>query len=314
MRMPESGKPIDYFFLARPTLLVPVWTLLLLGYYRGVANRGGAWRFLVSRDFVLIFLLYSALMGGVYILNQIVDRETDRKNEKLFLISGGMVPIPCAVCEMSILFAVPLIVSFFMETTYFILVLISLVMGVLYSVPPVRMKGRPLADLAFNALGYGLVNFLVGWAASGGIDKAAFIQSVPYCLAVGGVFANTTIPDIEGDRADRAITTGVLLGEVRTALLGFLLILLSVVASIVLRDFVCLCAALVASPFFAVAVLKKDRKWYLRSFRIGAPTLVIAAVVLFPYYLALLLITLLSMRFYYRRRFDLAYPSILSER
>ncbi len=314
MRMPNSARPSDYFFLARPTLLVPVWTLLLLGYYRGFVHRGRAWGFLVSKELVLIFIVYSALMGGIYILNQIVDRETDRKNEKLFLLSGGVVPIRSAVWEMFALLAGPLVFSVFLGVDYFFLVLVSLVMGVLYSVPPFRVKGRPLADLVFNALGYGMVSFLVGWAASGAIEGAAFIRSVPYCLAVGGVFANTTIPDIEGDRADRAITTGVLLGDVRTAFLGFSLILLSAAASVVLRDLVCLSAALVASPFFAVAVLKRERRWYLRSFRIGAPTLVIAAVILFPYYLALLLVTLLTMRFYYRRRFDLAYPSVLSER
>ncbi|MFQ5907115.1 MAG: UbiA family prenyltransferase [bacterium] len=315
MRIPGSSKPLDYFFLIRPTLLVPVWTLLLIGYYRGLTfcSESPA-RFGVSPRFVHVFLLYSALMGGVYILNQMVDRETDRRNEKLFLLSAGIVPIRLAVLEMFLLFSAPLLLSLLLGVSYFLLMVISLVMGVLYSAPPFRAKGRPIADLLFNALGYGMVNFLMGWMAAGPLDRAAFAHAVPYCFAVGGVFASTTIPDIKGDRADGAITTGVFLGEVRTATLGLALIVLAALFSVLMRDIICLVAALVAVPFFTLAVLKRTRRWYLWSFRMGAPTLVVAAVVLYPHYLILLLLTLASMRIYYRRRFDLAYPSIADER
>ncbi len=320
VRIPKRSKPVDYLFLIRPTLLVPVWTLLLIGHYRGLSYIGQGsygWdleRFSFSVQFIYVFLLYSALMGGVYVLNQIVDRETDKRNEKLFLLSAGIVPLWLAVLEMLLLFLVPLFLSVLLGGRIFLLMLISLVMGVLYSTPPFRMKGRPVADLLFNALGYGMVNFLVGWVVAGPLSKAAFAHAIPYCLAVGGVFVNTTIPDIKGDRADGAITTGVLLGEVRTAYLGLVLILLAGLASLFLKDMVCLIAALVAVPFFVLAVVKKNRRWYLRSFRIGAPTLVVAAAILFPYYILLLLFTLFSMKVYYRKRFDLAYPSIVDER
>lgn len=320
MRIPKRSKPLDYLFLIRPTLLVPVWTLLLIGYYRGLYDFGNGsygWdleRFSFSVRFIHIFLLYSALMGGIYVLNQIVDRETDKRNEKLFLLSAGIVPLWLAAVEMVLLFLASLLLSILLGGRIFLLMLISLVMGVLYSAPPFRMKGRPIADLLFNALGYGMVNFLMGWAAAGPLNKAAFIHAIPYCLAVGGVFVNTTIPDIEGDRADGAVTTGVRLGEVPTAYVGLVLILLAGLASLLLKDMVCLVAALVAVPFFILAVVKRNRRWYLRSFRIGAPTLVVAAAILFPYYVILLLFTLFSMKVYYRKRFDLAYPSIVDER
>ena len=320
MRIPKRSKPLDYVFLIRPTLLVPVWTLLLIGYYRGMYHFGQGsygWdlnRFSFSVRFIHVFLLYSALMGGVYVLNQIVDRETDKRNEKLFLLSAGIVPLRLAALEMLFLLFVSLFLSIMLGGWIFLLMVISLVMGVLYSTPPFRMKGRPIADLLFNALGYGMVNFLLGWVAAGPPSRAAFVHAIPYCLAVGGVFVNTTIPDIKGDRADGAITTGVRLGEVPTAYLGLALILLAGLVSLYFMDMVCLVAASVAVPFFILAVVKRNRRWYLRSFRIGAPTLVVAAAVLFPYYVLLLLFTLFSMKVYYRKRFDLAYPSLVDER
>jgi len=315
MRMPGRPSPFDYLFLARPTLLVPVWTLFLIGYYRGLVNLGmEVKRFIFPVPFGFVFLTYSALMAGVYVLNQIVDRETDRRNDKLFLLSAGIVPLRLAVTEMCVLFLVPLSVSFFMGARYSILFGISLFLGILYSTPPVRAKGRPFLDLVFNSLGYGMVNFLVGWTAAGNLGGKAFLHALPYCLAVGGVFLNTTIPDIEGDRADGAITTGVFLGEVRTAALGLSLLLGAALASGLLRDIVCLAASVAAIPFFAAALVKRNRRWYLRSFRIGAPALVVAAVILSPYYLILLVVTFVSMRIYYKYRFDLSYPSVMSER
>jgi 4-hydroxybenzoate polyprenyltransferase len=315
MKIPEKSILPDYLFLARPTLLVPVWTILLMGYYRGLVHLNGqAPRFVFPARFVYVFLIYSALMGGVYILNQITDRETDRKNEKLFLLSAGIVPPRLAVLEMLLLFCVSISLSFCFDSHYPILFGVSLTMGILYSTPPVRAKGRPFLDLIFNSLGYGMVSFLVGWSGAGPPVKAALVHAAPYCLAVGGVFVNTTIPDIEGDRSDGAITTGVCLGEHRAAVLGLSLIVGAALASLVLRDIVCFAASAAALPFFILAVLKRNRRWYLRSFRIGAPTLVIAAVLLFPWYLALLLVTLVSMRVYYKYRFGLPYPSVLSER
>jgi 4-hydroxybenzoate polyprenyltransferase len=315
MRIPKSSGFFDYIFLMRPTLLVPVWTILLIGYYRGLVHFGrGTMRFVFPEQFIYVFVIYSTLMGGVYIANQIADRETDRKNEKLFLLSAGVVPLWHAVLEMAFLFLIPLIFSFCIGRYYSILFGISLVLGILYSAPPVRAKGRPILDLLFNSVGYGMVNFLVGWAGAGPLGKAALIHAVPYCLAVGGVFVNTTIPDIAGDRADGAITTGVFLGEVRTAVLGFTLMVGAALASAIVRDLVCLASSLIALPFFAAAVLNRNRRWYLRSFRIGAPVLVAAAFFLFPYYLVLLVVTLLSMRVYYKSRFDFSYPSVMSER
>ena len=184
MRIPERSRLADYIFLTRPTLLVPVWTLLLIGYYRGLVHSGSAMmRFTLEPRLLYVFLTYSALMGGVYILNQIVDRETDRRNEKLFLLSAGIVPLRFAVAEMVLLFVAPLFFSLLIDTHYFVLFVVSLVMGVMYSVRPIRMKGRPILDLVFNALGYGMVNFLVGWTIMGPPGRAAFVHAIPYCLA-----------------------------------------------------------------------------------------------------------------------------------
>ncbi|MCH7760013.1 UbiA family prenyltransferase [candidate division TA06 bacterium] len=323
----SRANPFDYLFLVRPTLLIPVWTFLLLGYYWGMRTaefgvRNADWGVGYSSfrippsTFLWAFLLYSALMSGVYILNQVLDRETDRMNQKLFLLSERVIPVKFALMEMGLLFliALTLSISMFHFTLFTAFVFLSLVMGILYSVPPIKIKGRPFLDLLWNSTGFGLVSFSVGWLTVSPFSLATVYHSIPYVLSVGAVFLNTTIPDISGDEKAGDKTTGVLLGRRRTAALGTLFLLFALLTSFLIRDSICFIAALFALPPFLLALKKEEMRFYLLSIRIGAPLLVLLTIYLYPFYLLLLVLTYFSMRIYYQRRFHLAYPSLFNKK
>jgi 4-hydroxybenzoate polyprenyltransferase len=306
---------IDYLFLLRPTLLIPVWTLLLLGYYRATALAGHPLlRLTVSGRLVWTALLYSALMGAVYIINQIFDRETDFANEKLFLLSHGYIPLRSAVV-MVLLLAVPAFVGGLAAgVDVALLFLVSFVLGVLYSVPPVKLKGRPVLDLAANSLGYGLLAFTVGWTAASSISMEVIVYALPYVLAVGAVFVNTTVPDISGDRASGDRTTGVVLGPAASTVLSLLLLVACLVVSLIVQDRICTLAAVLALPFFVAAAFHRgERRAALLSIRISAPVLVVVTAVIFPAYFIVLVVTYSALRWYYRRRFGIVYPSLRSD-
>jgi 4-hydroxybenzoate polyprenyltransferase len=326
MKRKESN-PFDYFFLIRPTLLIPVWTFLLLGYYWGkrcseFGVGSGEWGVrsfefqLPASEFLWVFLLYSALMSGVYILNQITDRETDRINKKLFLLSENIIPVKFALIEMAILFlfAIAFSIIFFQLSLFTLFVFLSLIMGIFYSVPPFKFKGKPVFDLLWNSLGFGFLNFSVGWLATARFSPGMVYHSLPYVLSVGGVFLTTTIPDISGDEDSGDRTTGVFLGKRKTGLLSSLFLFLALVSSFIVRDPVCFIASSIALPLFLFAVLKDGVRFYLISIRIGAPLLVILTAFLFPYYILLLVITFASLKIYYKNRFSLSYPSLFTER
>lgn len=329
--------PFDYLFLLRPTLLVPVWTFLLLGYYWGsrVDSESGLWKledgitfikglfssinfnFQISNfqsPFLWAFLLYSCLMGGVYILNQIADRETDRINQKLFLLSLGIIPLSFAYLEMGILFACALLLSFFIFQFSFFsgFVLLSLLVGILYSFPPLKLKGRPFMDLLSNSIGFGFINFSTGWLTIAPFSHATVFHSIPYVLSVGAVFLYTTLPDIEGDEKAGDRTTGVLLGRRKSGFLGVILLLSALLSSLSIGDPFCMTVAILALPLFLLGIWKDEMRFYLLSIRISAPLLVLWTAVLFPLFFILLGITLLSMRIYYQKRFGFPYPSIFS--
>jgi 4-hydroxybenzoate polyprenyltransferase len=295
---------LDYFFLIRPSVLIPCWTTLLLGYQYA---SGGV---LSSKLPVRIFVLYSAVMGGSYILNQVFDIETDRRNKKLFLLSGNFIPVWAAVVEMLLLWSLGIVLAGPYPTRFRILVLISLALGILYSLPPVKLKGRPILDLVSNGLGYGLISFLVGYTVSRTLSTDAVKYALPYVLAVGGVFVNTTIVDREGDKAAGEMTTAILLGRRAAYILALALIACSLITALSFGNYPCLITSVLSLPLFVAALLKQDRKWTTASVRVPPAILALIAGLFYPVYLIILAVLLLGMKLYYKRRFGYDYPRV----
>jgi 4-hydroxybenzoate polyprenyltransferase len=297
---------MDYFMLLRPTLFLPLWIFFLLGAYHGEGD--------ISFGAVSAFILYTMLMGGVYIFNQIVDRESDKKNKKLFLISDGIIPLKNAYIEMGALFVIAISGSFFLGVNIFIAFLISLFLGITYSLPPVETKGKPFLDILWNAAGYGVLAFIVGWLATSESSHMMFVIAIPYFFAVAAVFVNTTIPDIKGDRKEGKITTGVFLGKKNTLLLGVILDLVAMIVSYCLRErgYICLIGSGLAFPIFLIAYIKQTKKSILFSFRATPGILAIIVFFITPIIFPLFAVVLGVQKNYYKRKFNIGYPAIFS--
>lgn len=251
------------------------------------------------------------LLGGIYVLNQICDRESDRLNRKLFLISEGYTGVRSAVLQMAILMSAGFILSTFFSRIFVWFVAISLILGVLYSARPVRLKGRPVFDMIANGVGYGLVNFGVGWLATRNSSVRMLFLSLPYMFAVAGVYINTTILDVLGDKKTGDITTGVWLGNKQASHLSTILLVIAVLISILVKNYVCLLASSVALPLFILSAKRTDRKSVIMSIRLGAPVLVVIVSFLYPLFAGILVAGFFVTRWYYQNRFGIVYPSIV---
>ncbi len=309
---------LDYVFLLRPTLLFPVWAFLLVGFHR--ERFGGLGDLKPILDFppplLLGFLAYSLLMGATYVVNQIYDRETDRRNRKLFLLADGILPVTGAWIYTVGLIVVSLGLLFLFRSKpqfsqILALWLASGFLGFAYSVPPLRLKGRPFWDLAANGVGYGVLNVLFGAALAHPVAPSFLGLTLPYLLAVGAVFLLTTLADLPGDRATGARTTGVVLGARPTAFLALVLLSSALLAAYRLRCPLVFWTALLVWPLFLIAVVRAhDRSWVPFVFRSAGALFGLLVAVKFPVFLLLGALTLLAMKLYYRQRFGINYPSL----
>ncbi|MCK4525740.1 UbiA family prenyltransferase [candidate division WOR-3 bacterium] len=295
---------MDYFVLMRPTLFLPIWVFFILGAHFA----GGA----LSWRSVLTFILYTLLMGGIYILNQIVDRESDKKNEKLFLLSDEIIPLSNAYLEMILLFIVSIGLSLFLGRVIFYFFLLSFFMGITYSLPKIEIKARPILDIIWNSIGYGFLSFGVGWLSVAALSGRMWLHGLPYLFAVSAVFVNTTIPDIKGDRVEGKITTGVLLGKQRTLILGIIFDVIAIIIACLINDPICLIAAGLSLPVFIYAAVRPKKKAILLSIRATSAILGIAVCVVTPLIIPVVILIYSVQKIYYRKKFNVDYPAIFS--
>jgi 4-hydroxybenzoate polyprenyltransferase len=298
---------LDYLFLLRPILLIPAWTMLLVGYYRAQGQLSVTLK--LPGEFWLAMLIYSGLMGAVYIVNQIFDVETDRLNKKLFLVAEGYVNKKAIILEAAVLFLGAIIIGFWKFSVPFgVIITLSGILGLLYSVPPFKFKGKPFLDMLANGFGYGLLAFAAGWLSAGPYRSSLWLYSLPYVLAVSAVYLNTTIPDYSSDKATKNITTGVFMGIKATRWLALAMMLGSLLLSIYFKDYLCLAAAGAALPLFVMAVISGNMKWTMLSYQAGSLMLVVLSGVLFPVFILILIATFLALKFYHKWRFGMDYP------
>ncbi len=103
---------------------------------------------------------------------------------------------------------------------------LCVLMAVLYSVPPVRLKARAGWDLLINGLGFGLLTPLAGWGLTGRPLTPAFLAvTLGFAFLFGALYPLTQIYQIEEDRARNDRTLVIQLGETRSLVLALLMMI-----------------------------------------------------------------------------------------
>ncbi len=308
---PRPGaRPLDYVFLLRPMILIPVWTFFLLGARHGALAAG------IDVDARRLFaglFSFTALLGAIYVVNQIADREADLAGNKLFLLSRGIVTARAAWIEAAALVAASFGAAIlFLPPLFCGILAASLALGAAYSLEPFRLKRRPVLDVLANAAGNGVLNTLAGWIAAGA-PLGGWPALAPYPLAVASVHLATTLADVEADAKMGFRTSGAELGVSRGLFVSTALMGGAVVAAYLARNDVALIASLLSLPFFLIPVRSITGPARNRDALVPVKTATLvfsaAAGYLFPLYIPFLAAVILVTRLYYSRRFGIDYPS-----
>lgn len=305
-------KYLDYIFVMRPTLFFPVWTVFLGGHHAKTifdpATTLETARIVPSSLIFVIAILLSLMMGAIFIFNQITDIETDRNNNKLFFIANSIIAKKKATTEAIFLSIIALGFAVIIDYKLgLIFLLIFMSCGVIYSFKPFSWKDKPVLGI--------LANFLGGWsvAACGAIAAGASnwkfaIHAVPYAVGLVAVYLLTTLPDIPGDRSAKKITFGVRFGQKKTIYWAVGFELVAVVLAFLLNDYILFLPALAAFPLFLIAAARQNMNDILRAIKFTVLFASLAVCVIYPLYLAVIVLVFFFSKWYYRRRFDLEYP------
>lgn len=297
-------KILDHLFILRFMLIIPVWTVLLLGFFHSGNGTPYTWRMFG------ITIAATGLAGAVFILNQIFDIESDRINNKVYFLPRGYVKIGAAWTLYAVLNIVSLSIAFAISKTAGFLGLAILVLGAAYSAPPLVIKDRPWPGFLANALGHGTLVFLLGFCSLGGDIITGSIKSLPYFFAVAAVYVGTTLADIEGDRSTGKRTLAVSWGIDRGIYFLALSYLISIAASLYLKDKPFLYAALAVAPFYVWTAIAKSVKSSLIALKLSIVALSLMSAYFYPGYLLFLIAAIGLTKIYYKMRFGINYPAI----
>ncbi|MFH1502912.1 MAG: UbiA family prenyltransferase [Candidatus Eisenbacteria bacterium] len=302
-------RPLDYVFLARPPSLVPLWVFQFAGAWAAARAHGTPFPPFGAPPAVLLGALsMTLLLSGCFVLNQIFDVESDRANRKLFYLADGLISMRAAWLELGVLWAAAAATALFLPASFRWVLVVSFILSVTYSAPPVRAKARTPLDLLWNGLGFGLAGYAAGWTSASALAPGWWWAGVSYGLSVAGVIASTTIPDIQGDMAAGLRTTGAVLGARRTSALTMALLLAGAAVGWLSRDVLGLFGPLLALPLMIRAHRSLTRPDRVMADQVAVAVFAVIAGVRVPLLLLLLGAVYFGTRAYYRARFGMAFP------
>jgi lycopene elongase/hydratase (dihydrobisanhydrobacterioruberin-forming) len=200
------GTRLDYLLHLRPVEWPIVAGHTALGYLLAVGPRGA----LVGdhwQDAALgIVLWVVCLNGGTLALNSAFDRD---EGDIAYLRRPPPPPRGLAPASVALML-VGLAVAFALPLGYRIAYAVCLVMSLLYSVPPMRLKAVAGADWIVNMLGFGTLTPYAGWAATGmPLDASRALALAAFCPLFAALYPLTQIYQLEEDirRGDRTLAT-----------------------------------------------------------------------------------------------------------
>ncbi len=301
-------KILDYIFAARPLLHLPVWSVYLVCLHYHLELSGDKFAF---SDILMLFTLSLASAASYYI-NQIYDYDSDLQNNKLGFLQKNYI----SFTEMKILYYVcafsSIAIAFYLSPFAGFLILVLVVLGAIYSVPPFCLKNRPISGLLANAVGYGFIvpftvmpdmtfnnNGLLGW------DTPFY-----FALTIGAIYILTTIPDKEGDINTGKKTLSVILSTPLVKLLALILLIDSAVVANNSNFTLLFILSIISILTVIITLFSESEKLLFLSIKLPILLLTILAGYFFYPYAIFVVALVIGSRLYYKKRFKMEYPKL----
>ncbi|RZU20437.1 chlorophyll synthase [Kribbella rubisoli] len=226
----------DVIAVGRPAFwvvsIVPYYTGILLATHRLIPPVE-EWPRLIVGAVVMGPLVWLAVLA----VNDAYDLPSDRLNPRKAKspLLDGRITLRAAK-RLAFAAAVAAVgLSLHVGVVFALGVLLAVLLGYAYSVPPVRLKTRAGFDVAVNALALGAFGPLAGWAAiNPDLSNFPWLMGLQGTLAAIGLYLPTTLADLEADRAAGYQTIAVRFGSRTTYRIGYAAWIAAAALSVVL--------------------------------------------------------------------------------
>lgn len=209
------GTRYDYLLHTRPAEWPIMAAHTLVGSILAVGLDGVLYGERLGSALLGVGLWVVCLNGGTLALNSAHDRD---EGDIAYLRRPPTPPPQLGRFGFGLMM-LGLLGAFLLPAGYRVAYGVCLVLSVLYSVPPFRLKAIPGADWIINMVGFGTLTPYAGWAATGvPLDPAHGFVLLAFCPLFAALYPLTQIYQQEEDRRRGDRTLALLLG-VRNSLL-----------------------------------------------------------------------------------------------
>jgi len=313
----------DYIFLFRPTLFFAIWVMISIGMYLAHLEfeTYPQWINTINIKRIFLFTSLTLISGSAFITNQLDDVDSDKENNKLFIINN-IISIENAkkIYAISLFLGLLLIL---LTNIYNALIglFIFLVWDILYNNKKIKLRNHPLFGPTCN-LFVGILLILSGWLLVMSennylfsvFDSLSFyfiIQIIPYGICFLSVALLTDIPDEKGDKIYGKKSFSLVFGRLTTNIISFILVLISFCFGIYLNDPLLSISTICSIPFFLYAIFRNKDKDILRAIRYPIFILNFFTSTIYPYLFLFTFVIFYLSKYYYWHRFNLHYPTFL---
>jgi len=176
--------------------------------------------------FALALSSLTLLITFIFIQNQLGDLDTDRfhPDKSRLPLAAGQVSMRRAFGLSIIFLVVSISLALLVSLAFLVILAVTVVLGFLYSGPPLRLKGKPIVDLAIIGLAFGAMAVVTAWVVLSCQPQVPLVLPIGGWLFYSGAHAVHTASDYAADRQAGLRTAAVVLGPQRASRLGLVLI------------------------------------------------------------------------------------------
>ena len=217
-----------YIRLLRPIAWITFLLPFSVGLGLGITQKS------LPYNILFAFLAFISWMSFSFILNAIADRNVDKlhdgRSKDMNLarqpIATGEISLKKAYLISIIFLFLSLIFAWYINIFFFVLICIVNFIGYIYSMPPLRLKTKPIGDILCNAFA-GVGIFIAGLS----INKVFFdLMIVLGSFTLAAVFyIPTVLTDFEFDTIAGLKTSAVFFGPKKILQIMAILLLLNII-------------------------------------------------------------------------------------
>lgn len=265
--MKNSEKPVKISSIKNKFISFLLSCRLSLWFFGSVFFLLGEW-YSIQKFSVLPSALSLIALCGIYsagaMLNNTYDKKFDVFARKPIVRIFIYVEPKEMIWASFFLIIFSLIILIFINLQVFLLGLIITIFGIIYSVPPIRLKTKPPLDAISNVMIFTLP-FFMGWTVSDNlIQQESYIYALIIGLIILYIFFSYTSIDIEVDREFNIVTSCTKLGRFYSLLIALITYIIALVLSLFLLGLnnILTISIIVCLPFALISLkIHKNRKY-----------------------------------------------------